>query len=103
MVYGVTSLLESFVQSDGSCASMQFGVAYYALSLSDLDKLKAGMQQAIKIQWAILRQGKPAKMLIVGVCGKPRLGALQANAFGIAFRNDAEETAAEFFHELFES
>ncbi|KAJ0659752.1 putative CDC45 family protein [Helianthus annuus] len=43
------------------------------------------------------------KVLIVGVCGKPRLGAVQGNAFGIAFRNAAEETGAEFFHELFES
>ncbi|OMO95870.1 CDC45 family [Corchorus olitorius] len=167
MVYGVTALLESFVQSDGSCASKQFGVAYDALSLSNLEKLKAGMQQAIKIQRAILRQGsaaitksgcirsgrkfrwvklddsvdtkllghpqaltkfcyflmdalkekgarmkpllcacasqEPAKVLIVGVCGKPRLGALQGNSFGIAFRNAAEETGAEFFHELFES
>ncbi|XP_022759802.1 cell division control protein 45 homolog [Durio zibethinus] len=166
MVYGVTALLESFVQSDGSCASKQFGEAHDALSLSNLDKLKAGMEQAIKIQRAILRQGsasitksgcvrsgrkfrwvkledsedtkllghpqaltkfcyflmdalkekgarlkpllcaciqEPAKVLIVGVCGKPRLGALQGNAFGLAFRNAAEETGAEFFHELFES
>ncbi|KAL9999048.1 putative CDC45 family protein [Helianthus debilis subsp. tardiflorus] len=43
------------------------------------------------------------KVLIVGVCGKPRLGAVQGNAFGIAFKNAAEETGAEFFHELFES
>ncbi|TYH11154.1 hypothetical protein ES288_A07G235300v1 [Gossypium darwinii] len=167
MVYGVTALLESFVQSDGSCALKQFGVAYDALSLSNLDKLKSGMQQAIKIQRAILRQGsaaitksgcirsgrkfrwvkledsvdtkllghpqaltkfcyflmdalkekgaklkpllcacmlqEPSKVLIVGVCGKPRLGALQGNVFGLAFRNAAEETGAEFFHELFES
>lgn len=167
VVYGVTALLESFVKSDGSCASKQFGVAYDALSLSNLDKLKAGMQHAIKIQRAILRQGsaaitksgsirsgrkfrwvkledsvdtkllgypqaltkfcyflmdalkekgarmkpllcaclsqEPNKVLIVGVCGKPRLGAVQGNAFGIAFRNAAEEIGAEFFHELFES
>ncbi|XVE78115.1 hypothetical protein DITRI_Ditri13aG0118000 [Diplodiscus trichospermus] len=166
MVYGVTALLESFEQSDGSCALKQFGVAYDALSVTNLDKLKAGMQQAIKIQRAILRQGsaaitksgcirsgrrfrwvkledsvdakllghpqaltkfcyflmdalkekgarlkpllcaciaqEPGKVLIVGVCGKPRLGALQGNAFGLAFRNAAEETGAEFFHELFE-
>lgn len=167
VVYGVTALLESFVKSDGSCASKQFGVAYDALSLSNLDKLKAGMQHAIKIQRAILRQGstaitksgcirsgrkfrwvkledlvdtkllgypqaltkfcyflmdalrekgarmkpllcaclsqEPGKVLIVGVCGKPRLGAVQGNAFGIAFSNAAEEIGAEFFHELFES
>ncbi|PON36038.1 CDC45 family [Parasponia andersonii] len=167
VVYGVTALLESFVKSDGSCASKQFGVAYDALSLSNLDKLKDGMQHAIKIQRAILRQGstaitksgcirsgrkfrwvkledsvdtkllgypqaltkfcyflmdalrekgarmkpllcaclshEPKKVLIVGVCGKPRLGAVQGNAFGIAFRNAAEEIGAEFFHELFES
>ncbi|KAK8674374.1 hypothetical protein V6N13_112666 [Hibiscus sabdariffa] len=167
MVYGVTALLESFMQSDGTCASKQFGVAYDALSLSNLDKLKSGMQQAIKIQRAILRQGsaaimksgcirsgrkfrwvklegsvdtkllghpqaltkfcyflmdalkekgaklkpllcacilqEPSKVLIVGVCGKPRLGALKGNAFGLAFRNAAEETGTEFFHELFES
>ncbi|KAG8477858.1 hypothetical protein CXB51_027437 [Gossypium anomalum] len=167
MVYGVTALLESFVQSDGFCALKQFGMAYDALSLSNPDKLKAGMEQAIKIQRAILRQGsaaitksgcirsgrkfrwvkvedsvdtkllghpqaltkfcyflmdalkekgarlKPllcacmseeaAKVLIVGVCGKPRLGALKGNAFALAFRNAAEETGAEYFHELFES
>ncbi|GMI98643.1 cell division cycle 45 [Hibiscus trionum] len=167
MVYGVTALLESSMQSDGTCASKQFGVAYDALSLGNPDKLKSGMQQAIKIQRAILRQGsaaitksgcirsgrkfrwvkledsvdtkllgqpqaltkfcyflmdalkekgaklkpllcacilqEPSKVLIVGVCGKPRLGALKGNAFGLAFRNTAEETGAEFFHELFES
>ncbi|XP_061358323.1 uncharacterized protein LOC133302547 [Gastrolobium bilobum] len=167
VVYGVTALLESFVKSDGSCASKQFGVAYDALSLSNLDKLKAGMQHAIKIQRAILRQGgtaitksgcirsgrkfrwmkledsvdtkllgypqaltkfcyflmdalrekgarmkpllcaclsqEPNKVLIVGVCGKPRLAGAQGNAFGIAFRNAAEEIGTEFFHELFES
>ncbi|KAL0417480.1 UNVERIFIED_CONTAM: Cell division control protein 45 [Sesamum radiatum] len=43
------------------------------------------------------------KVLIVGICGKPRLGAVQGNAFGIAFRSAAEETGAEYFHELFES
>ncbi|WCJ38016.1 cell division cycle 45 [Euphorbia peplus] len=167
VVYGVTALLESFMTSDGSCASKQFGVAYDALSLNNLDKLKEGMQQAIKVQRAILRQGstaitksgsirsgrkfrwvkiedsvdtvflgypqaltkfcyflmdalrekgarakpllcaclsqEPDKMLIVAVCGKPRFGAPQGNAFGIAFRNAAEEIGAEFFHELFES
>ncbi|XP_021899608.1 cell division control protein 45 homolog [Carica papaya] len=167
VVYGVTALLESFVESDGFCASKQFGEAYDALSLNNLDKLKTGMQQAIKIQKAILRQGsaaitksgsirsgrkfrwvkledtadakllgypqaltkfcyflmdalkekgarmkpmlcaclaqQPGKVLIVGVCGKPRLGAVQGNAFGVAFRNAAEETGGEFFHELFES
>lgn len=167
VVYGVTALLESFVNSDGSCASKQFGEAYDALSLNNLDKLKSGMQQAIKVQRSILRQGstaitksgsirsgrkfrwvkledsvdakllgypqaltkfcyflmdalrekgarakpllcaclsqEPNKMLIVGVCGKPRLGAVQGNAFGVAFRNAAEEIGAEFFHELFES
>jgi cell division control protein 45 len=167
VVYGVTALLESFMKSDGSCASKQFGVAYDSLSLSNLDKLKAGMQNAIKIQRAILRQGstaitksgcirsgrkfrwlkiedsvdtkllgypqaltkfcyflmdalrekgarmkpllcacisqEPDKVLVVGVCGKPRLGAVQGNSFGIAFRNAAEEIGAEFFHELFDS
>ena len=167
VVYGVTALLESFVKSDGSSASKQFGVAFDALSLSNLDKLRNGMQYAIRIQRAILRQGsaaitksgairsgrkfrwvkledsadtkllgypqaltkfcyflmdalrekgakmkpllcaclsqEPNKVLIVGVCGKPRLGAVQGNAFGIAFRNAAEEIGADFFHELFES
>lgn len=167
VVYGVTALLESFVKTDGTCASKQFGVAYDALSLTNLDKLKAGMHQAIKVQRAILRQGsaaimkngairsgrkfrwvkledsvdtkllgypqaltkfcyflmdalrekgarmkpllcaclsqEPDKVLIVGVCGKPRLGAVQGNAFGTAFRNAATEIGAEFFHELFES
>ncbi|CAN1131125.1 Cell division control protein 45 homolog [Linum perenne] len=167
VVYGVTALLESFVNSDGSCASKQFGEAYDALSLNNLDKLRDGMQQAIKVQRAILKQGSGAitrsgcvrsgrkfrwvkledsvdaqllgypqaltkfcyflmdalrekgarpkplicaclspdadKMLIVGVCGKPRLGALKGNAFGAAFRNAAEEIGAVYFHELFES
>lgn len=167
VVYGVTALLESFVKSDGSCASKQFGVAYDALSLNNLDKLQMGMHNAIKIQRAILRQGsaamtksgsirsgrkfrwvkledsadskllgypqaltkycyflmdalkekgakmkpllcaclaqEPNKVLMVGVCGKPRLGAVQGNAFGNAFRSAAEEIGAEFFHELFES
>ncbi|KAG5002292.1 hypothetical protein AAZX31_08G339500 [Glycine max] len=167
VVYGVTALLESFVRSDGSCASKQFGVAYDALSLNNIDNLRTGMHHAIKIQRAILRQGsaaitkngcirsgrsfrwlkledsndatllgypqaltkfcyfimdalrekgakmkplicacvsqEPGKVLIVGVCGRPRLGGAQGNAFGIAFRTAAEEIGTEFFHELFES
>ncbi|KAK6141840.1 hypothetical protein DH2020_000578 [Rehmannia glutinosa] len=167
VVYGVTALLESSVESDGSSGSTQFGIAYDALSLSKLEKLEIGMRQAIKVQRAVLRQGSTAitkkgsirsgskfrwvkledsadtkllchpqaltkfgyflmdalrekgarmkplvcvcyiqeqkKVLIVGVCGKPRLGAVQGNAFGIAFRSAAEETGAEYFHELFES
>ncbi|XP_060180733.1 uncharacterized protein LOC132610462 [Lycium barbarum] len=167
VVYGVTALLEASVESDGSCASRQFGEAYDSLSLTKLDKLETGMRQAIKVQRAILRQGSAAitkkgsirsgskfrwvkledsadakllchpqaltkfgyflmdalrekgarmkplicvcyteertKVLIVAICGKPRLGAVQGNAFGLAFRSSAEETGAEFFHELFES
>ncbi|XP_075519609.1 uncharacterized protein LOC142553323 isoform X1 [Primulina tabacum] len=166
VVYGVTALLESSVEADGSSGSKQFGVAYDALSLSNLDKLETGMRDAIKVQRAVLRQGSSAitkkgsirsgskfrwvkleecadtkllcfpqsltkfgyflmdalrekgarmkplicicytqdhKVLIVGICGKPRLGAVQGNAFGIAFRSAAEETGAEYFHELFES
>lgn len=167
VVYGVTALLESSVESDGSSGSKQFGIAYDALSLNKLEKLETGMRQAIKVQRAVLRQGSTAitkkgsirsgskfrwvkledsadtkllcypqaltkfgyflmdalrekgarmkplicvcytqehkKVLIVGVCGKPRLGAVQGNAFGIAFRSAAEETGAEYFHELFES
>ncbi|VFR02027.1 unnamed protein product [Cuscuta campestris] len=161
VVYGVTALLE------GSSASRQFGEAYDALSLNNLEKLETGMRQAIRIQRAILRAGSSAitkkgsirsgskfrwvkledsadtlllchpqaltklgyflmdalrekgarmkplicvcynqertKVLIVAICGKPRLGAVQGNGFGIAFRSAAEETGAEFFHELFES
>ncbi|KAL7154255.1 hypothetical protein ABFS83_04G222400 [Erythranthe nasuta] len=167
VVYGVTALLESSVESDGSSSSKHFGAAYDALSLNKLEKLDIGMRQAIKVQRAVLRQGSTAitkkgsirsgskfrwvkledsadtkllcypqaltkfgfflmdalrekgarmkplvcvcytqeqkKVLIVGVCGKPRLGAVQGNAFGIAFRSAAEETGAEYFHELFES
>lgn len=167
VVHGVTALLESSVESDGSSASKQFGVAYDALSLNKLDKLEIGMKHAISVQRSILRQGSSAitkkgsirsgskfrwvkledsadtkvlcrpqaltkfgyflmdalrekgarmkplvcvcytqerdKVLMVGVCGKPRLGAVQGNAFGIAFRSAAEETGAEYFHELFES
>jgi len=161
VVYGVTALLES------SSASKQFGVAYDALSLNNFDNLRTGMQHAIKIQRAILRQGsaaitkngcirsgrsfrwlrledscdakllgypqaltkfcyflmdalkekgatmkpllcacvsqEPGKVLIVGVCGRPRLAGARGNAFGIAFRAAAEEIGTEFFHELFES
>ncbi|XP_027114559.1 uncharacterized protein [Coffea arabica] len=167
VVHGVTALLESSVESNGSSASKQFGVAYDALSLNKLDKLEIGMKHAISVQRSILRQGSSAitkkgsirsgskfrwvkledsadtkvlchpqaltkfgyflmdalrekgarmkplvcvcytqerdKVLMVGVCGKPRLGAVQGNAFGIAFRSAAEETGAEYFHELFES
>ncbi|KAL5994914.1 hypothetical protein ACLOJK_024971 [Asimina triloba] len=167
VVYGVTALLESLTDSKDSSTAEQFWVAYSALSLSNLDKLRKGMQNAILVQRAILRQGSsaimksgfirsgrkfrwvkledavdtkllgypqaltkfcfflmdalrekgakmkpmicaclardPGKVLIVGVYGKPRLGALQGNAFGAAFRAAAEEIGAEFFHELFES
>ncbi|KAI3787131.1 hypothetical protein L1987_41363 [Smallanthus sonchifolius] len=167
VVYGVTALLESSVDSNSLSASKQFGEAYDALSSRKLRKLETGMRHAIKIQRAILRQGstaitrkgsirsgrrfrwvkledsadakllgypqaltkfgyflmdalrekgakmkpllcvcytqEPEKVLIVGVCGKLTLGAVQGNAFGIAFRYAAEETGAEFFHELFES
>ncbi|CAF2158325.1 unnamed protein product [Brassica napus] len=167
VVYGITALLESFLGSGGSSASKQFGEAYDALSLNNLDKLRSGMQQAIKVQRAILRQGsaaitktgcirsgrkfrwvkvedsidakylgypqaltkfcyflmdalrekgarmkpmlcacasqQPGKILVVGVCGKPRLGAVRGNAFGNAFRKAAQESRADYFHELFES
>ncbi|KAG6436465.1 hypothetical protein SASPL_101364 [Salvia splendens] len=167
VVYGVTALLESFVEADGSSGSKQFGVAYDALSFNKVEKLELGMRQAIKVQRAVLRQGSTAitkkgsirsgskfrwvkledsadskllchpqaltklgfflmdalrekgarmkplicvcytreqkKVLIVGICGKPRLGARNGNAFGIAFRSAADETGAEYFHELFES
>lgn len=167
VVYGITALLESFIESGGSSASKQFGEAYDALSLNNLDKLRSGMQQAIKVQRAILRQGSAAitktgcirsgrkfrwvkvedsidakylgypqaltkfcyflmdalrekgarmkpmlcacasqelgKILVVGVCGKPRLGAVRGNAFGNAFRKAAQESRADYFHELFES
>ncbi|KAJ4844801.1 hypothetical protein Tsubulata_038680 [Turnera subulata] len=58
VVYGLTALLESYVNSDGSSASEQFGVAYDALSLKNLYKLRSGMQQAIAVQKVILSQGK---------------------------------------------
>ncbi|KAJ0975594.1 hypothetical protein J5N97_017559 [Dioscorea zingiberensis] len=167
VVYGVTALLESFVEGEESSAAEQFWVAYSALSSNNLNQLKKGMQNAIELQRAILRQGSLAitktgfirsgrkfrwvkledpvdtkclghpqaltkfcfflmdalkergakmkplicaclakehnKVLVVGVCGKPRVGAIQGNAFGIAFRATAEEIDAEYFHELFES
>ncbi|CAN6348847.1 unnamed protein product [Urochloa humidicola] len=46
---------------------------------------------------------EPEKVLVVGVCGKPRLGAVQGNAFGNAFRSAAEEIGADYFHDMFES
>jgi cell division control protein 45 len=171
VVYGVTALLESLnaesKDSKESSAAEQFWVAYSALSLSNVDQLRKGMQSAIEIQRAILRQGssaitktgfirsakkfrwvklddpvdtnklchpqaltkfcfflmdalkergarmkplicaclakEPDKVLVVGVCGKPRLGAVQGNAFGNAFRSAAEEIGADYFHDMFES
>ncbi|EEE51566.1 hypothetical protein OsJ_32793 [Oryza sativa Japonica Group] len=171
VVYGVTALLESLnaesKDSKGSSAAEQFWVAYSALSLSNVDQLRKGMQSAIEIQRAILRQGssaitktgfirsakkfrwvklddpvdtdklcqpqaltkfcfflmdalrergarmkplicaclarEPEKVLVVGVCGKPRLGAVKGNAFGNAFRSAAEEIGADYFHDMFES
>ncbi|KAM0922947.1 hypothetical protein ACQ4PT_005876 [Festuca glaucescens] len=171
VVYGVTALLESLdadsKDSKESCAAEQFWVAYSALSLSNVDQLRKGMQSAIEIQRAILRQGssaitksgfirsakkfrwvklddpvdtaklchpqaltkfcfflmdalkergarmkplicaclarEPEKVLVIGVCGKPRLGAVQGNAFGHAFRSAAEEIGADYFHDMFES
>jgi cell division control protein 45 len=171
VVYGVTALLESLdaesKDAKGSSAAEQFWVAYSALSLSNADQLRKGMQSAIEIQRAILRQGssaitktgfirsakkfrwvklddpvdtnklchpqaltkfcfflldalkergarmkplicaclakEPEKVLVVGVCGKPRLGAVQGNAFGNAFRSAAEEIGADYFHDMFES
>ncbi|WOL12167.1 hypothetical protein Cni_G20932 [Canna indica] len=167
VVYGATALLESFGTEKDSSPPEQFWVAYSALSLKNIDQLRKGMQGAIEIQRAILRQGssaitktgfirscrkfrwvrledpvdtqrlghpqaltkfcyflmdalkergakmkplvcaclakEPDKDLIVGVCGKPRLGAIQGNSFGFAFRTAAEELGAEFSHELFES
>jgi cell division control protein 45 len=171
VAYGVTALLESLnpesKESKGSSAAEQFWIAYSALSLSNVDQLREGMQSAIEIQRAILRQGssaitktgfirsakkfrwvklddpvdtgklchpqaltkfcfflmdalkergarmkplicaclakEPDKVLVVGVCGKPRLGAVQGNAFGNAFRSAAEEIGADYFHDMFES
>lgn len=167
VVYGVTALLECFIEGKDSSVANQFWVAYSALSLTNIDQLRKGMQHAIEIQRAILRQGssaitktgfirssrkfrwvkledpvdtarlgypqaltkfcyflmdalkergarmkplicaclikEPGKVLIVGVCGKPRLGALQGNSFGIGFRSAAEELGFEYYHELFES
>ncbi|KAJ4823531.1 hypothetical protein Tsubulata_034053, partial [Turnera subulata] len=60
VVYGVTALLESFANSDGSSASKLWGMAYDAMSLNNLDKLRSGMQQAILVQRAILGQGSAA-------------------------------------------
>ena len=167
VVYGVTALLESSSEDRDSSVADQFWVAYSSLSQSNVDQLRKGMQQAIEIQRAILRQGsvaitksgfirssrkfrwvkledpvdtvklgypqaltkfchflmdalkergarmkplicacmvkEPGKVLIVGVCGKPRLGAIQGNSFGVGFRNAAEELGFEYYHELFDS
>ena len=63
-MYGVTALLESLnAESKGSkesSAAEQFWAAYSALSLSNVDQLQKGMQSAIEIQRAILRQGSSA-------------------------------------------
>ncbi|XP_020187916.1 cell division control protein 45 homolog [Aegilops tauschii subsp. strangulata] len=171
VVYGVTALLECMsAESNDSkecSAAEQFWVAYSALSPSNVDQLQKGMQSAIEIQRAILRQGssaitksgfirsakkfrwvklddpvdtsklchpqaltkfcfflmdalkergartkplvcaclgrEPEKVLVVGVWGKPRLGAVQGNSFGNAFRSAAGEIGADYFHDMFES
>lgn len=46
---------------------------------------------------------KPTITLIVGVCSKPRVGAIKGNSFGYVFRAAAEERGIECCHELFES
>ncbi|KAI3694382.1 hypothetical protein L1987_77347 [Smallanthus sonchifolius] len=114
VVYGVTALLESSVDSNSLCASKQFGEAYDALSSRKLRKLETGMRHAIKIQRAILRQGSTA----ITRKGSIRSGrkfrwvkledSSDAKLLGYPqaltkFGNAAEETGAEFFHELFES
>eukprot|EP00250_Pteridium_aquilinum_P005165 c15300_g1_i1 orf=141-1943(-) len=57
VVYGVTALLESW---GGNHQSDHFWSAYKALSLNNLDDLQLGMQRAISIQRATLRQGSLA-------------------------------------------
>ncbi|XP_071699349.1 uncharacterized protein [Rutidosis leptorrhynchoides] len=56
VVYGVSALLESSIESNGSNDPQQFVEAYDALSLRQFEKLELGMRRAIKIQRAILRQ-----------------------------------------------
>ncbi|KAG6476242.1 cell division control protein 45 homolog [Zingiber officinale] len=167
VVYGVTALLESCTVEKDSSSSDYFGDALSALSLKNIDQLRKGMQSAIEVQRAILRQGSCAitksgvirsgrkfrwlrlddqvdthrlghpqaltkfcyflmdalkergakvkplvcacaaketnKVLIVGIHGKPRLGAIQGNSFGFAFRTSALEIGAEISHDLFDS
>ncbi|MBA0653124.1 hypothetical protein Goklo_020327, partial [Gossypium klotzschianum] len=98
MVYGVTALLESFVQSDGFCAlkwvKVEDSVDTKLLGHPQaLTKFCYFLMDALKEKGARLKpllcactSEEAAKVLIVGVCGKPRLGALQGNAFGLAFR-----------------
>ncbi|KAG1367787.1 hypothetical protein COCNU_14G002550 [Cocos nucifera] len=47
-----------------------------------------------KLYYACLAQ-ELAKVLIVRVCGKPFLGAIQGNSFGIAFGTATEKIGAE--------
>lgn len=57
VVYGVTALLESW---GGNHHSDHFWSAYKALSLNNLEDLQLGMQHAINVQRATLRQGSLA-------------------------------------------
>jgi len=59
LVYNESLNAES-EDSKESSAAEQFWVAYSALSLSNVDQLLKGMQSAIEIQRAILRQGSSA-------------------------------------------
>ncbi|KAJ4780107.1 Cell division control protein 45 [Rhynchospora pubera] len=43
------------------------------------------------------------RVLVVGVCNKPRIGAVKGNEFGVVFKAAAQEFGAESFEELFES
>ncbi|KAF3327282.1 cell division control protein 45 [Carex littledalei] len=43
------------------------------------------------------------RVLVVGVCNKPRIGAVKGNEFGAVFKAAAQEFSAENFEELFES
>jgi len=43
-----------FVYSDGSCASMQFNLAFEALSLNNVDKLKTGNNKLLRFREQII-------------------------------------------------
>jgi cell division control protein 45 len=69
-------------------------IAKFCFFLIDALKEK-GARMKLLICACLAKETK--KVLVVVVCGKARLGAVQGNAFGNALRSAAEEIGADYF------